>query len=63
MNRKLRVVASIDEAGVDPRRKFTLRLDDELGAWLEEQARLNDRSMNAEIVSQLRRNRNAYRQP
>lgn len=62
MNRKLRVVPAADAPHVDRRRKFTLRLDDTLADWLEEQARENDRSLNAEIVSRLRRSRDAYRQ-
>lgn len=61
MNRKLRVVAA-DTPHVDDRRKLTLRLPEELGLWLEQQARDNDRSLNAEIVSRLRRSRDSYRQ-
>lgn len=62
MNRRLRVVASEAAPHVDDRRKLTLRLPEELGAWLEQQARSNDRSLNAEIVSRLRRSRDSYRQ-
>lgn len=61
MNRKLRVVVA-DAAQVDDRRKLTLRLSEELSLWLAQQARENERSLNAEIVSRLRRSRDAYRQ-
>lgn len=62
MNRKLRVVPAPDTPHVDDRRKFTLRLPEELSQWLEQQANANDRSLNAEIVSRLRRSRDSYRQ-
>lgn len=62
MNRRLRVVIP-DAPHVDSRRKFTLRLDDGLAAWLEQEASRNERSLNAEIVSRLRRSRDAYTQP
>jgi predicted HicB family RNase H-like nuclease len=63
MDRKLRVVPDVDAPYVDPRRKLTLRLDDPLADWLAAQARVNGRSLNAEIVVRLRRSRDAYRQP
>lgn len=62
MDRRLRVVASATEPHVDDRRRRTLRLPDDLAAWLERCARENDRSVNAEIVSRLRRSRDAYKQ-
>jgi predicted HicB family RNase H-like nuclease len=44
-----------------PRRKFTLRFDDRLAEPLEQAARENGHSLNAEIIQRLRRSFEGYR--